>query len=247
VIVRLFAPEGGVTWQDASGEKTAESSSTWTIGGGETSELVANVELPAWINPEAVSQSSEQRFGAPVVESALVSNRPVDVQLLELFQGSTPRREVKSLVTRSSIHVGVFEPFVDALGDSDQRANWKSHIAALRSAMAIGPESAERVWRMLVEQRGDQAAGDLYEMLCGYNLDQIGRTPEQRKSGALARLIDWLEDDRLDYRVLAVHDLAEITGKRLMSNPAAGTVERTQSVRRWRSRLEADELRPIGE
>ena len=47
------------------------------------------------------------------------------------------------------------------------------------------------------------------------------------KTGAVAKLIDWLENDSLDYRVLAVQDLADITGKRLMSNPAAALASRT--------------------
>jgi hypothetical protein len=247
VVVHVYVPDGGVTWKDAAGEKTAEGSAHWSIGSGATTELAQMAETPDWIDQEPTSQTSEQRFGAPVVESTLVTNQPVDTQLLELFQGSSARREVKSLVTKASIHVGLFEPFVDALRDSEQRANWKSHIEALRLALAISPDSAAKVWRALVAQRGEQAAADLYEMLCGYNTEQIGRTPEQRKTGALARLIDWLENDSLDYRVLAVHDLAEITGKRLMSNPAAGSVERTQNVRRWRARLEADELRPLTE
>jgi hypothetical protein len=245
VLVQLFAPDGGVTWQDASGERTANASSHWTIESGVPSDLIPEATPPEWIDQEPELQTSEQRFGAPVVENALVSNRPVDIQLLELFQASSARREVKSLVTRSSTHVALFEPFVEALRDSEQRPNWKSHIDALRSAMAISPESAEKVYQAFVAQRDERVAGELYEMLCGYNADQIGRTAEQRKSGAIARLIDWLEEDSLDYRVLAAHNLAEITGKRLMSNPAAGPAERAVSVRRWRSRLESDELQPL--
>jgi hypothetical protein len=247
VAVRLFAPEGGVRWQDAGGEKTADASSRWTIEGGAMSEMAADASPPEWIDHEPGGTTSEQRFGAPVVESTLVSNRPVDIQLLELFQASPARREVKSLVTRASIHVGLFEPFVEALRDSEQRANWTSHIEALRAAMALSPESAENVQRALVAQRGERAAADLYEMLCGYNAEQIGRTPEQLKTGAIARLIDWLEEDSLDYRVLAVHNLAEITGKRLMSNPAAATAERAQNVRTWRLRLQKGDLQPLVE
>ena len=67
-------------------------------------------------------------------------------------------------------------------------------------------------------------------MLCGYNAEQIGRTPEQLKTGAVSRLIDWLDKDSLDYRVLAVHDLWEITGKQLMPNPAGSIPERTQQI-----------------
>ena len=175
----------------------------------------------------------------------MVSDRPVDIQLLELFKGRD-RREVKSLVTRSSIHVGLIAPFIDALRDSEQKwPIWRTHIETLRAAMAQSPESAELVFKALVDQRGRSAAADLYEMLCGYNAEQIGTTPEQLKTGALAKLVDWLEEDSLDYRVLAVHDLWEITGKQLMPNPAANSTVRKQSVRRWRDRLESGELEPV--
>jgi hypothetical protein len=169
----------------------------------------------------------------------------VDIQLLELFKGRD-RKEVKSLVARSSIYVGLFAPFVDALRDSQLKwPIWKSHIETLRAAMAHGPESAEMVWQSLAEQRGRQAASDLYEMLCGYNADQIGRTPDEMKVGAISQLIDRLENDSLDYRVLAVYDLWEITGKQLMPNPAANVTVRKQNIRRWRDRLDSGELRPV--
>ena len=95
-----------------------------------------------------------------------------------------------------------------------------------------------------MEQRGEAAAADLYEMLCGYNADQVGRTPEQVKAGAIARLIDWLDQDSLDYRVLAKYDLWEITGKQLMPNPAGSVSERKLNIKKWRSRLDEGELAP---
>jgi hypothetical protein len=243
VETRLFAPDGSVVWHDAAGDKSIDKASRWTLTEAGASEVANDPAPPEWIDHEPIVQLSEQRFGAPVIESTLVSNVPAETQLLELFQGSS-RKEVKSLVARSSIHVGLFQPFIDALRDSEQKANWKMHIETLRSAMALNSASAERVWKALVDQRGKPAAADLYEMLCGYNDDQIGRTPEQIKTGSIAKLINWLEDDSLDYRVLAVQDLWEITGKRLMPDPAASLAERTRNVRRWRSRLEAGELKP---
>jgi hypothetical protein len=240
----LYVPDGGVQWQDAAGTKKIDNASRWTIAEGVASDVMADSSPPDWIDHEPVVQLSEQRYGAPVVESTLVSDQPADIQLLELFQGNG-RKEVKSLAAKSSTHVGLFEPFIEALRDSEQKSNWRTHIDALRAAMALSPESAENVWKSLVEQRDRQAAADLYEMLCGYNEEQIGRTEDQLKSGALARLIDWLEEDSLDYRVLAVHDLWEITGKRLMPDPAANLKERTQNIRRWRTRLEEGELQPV--
>ena len=244
VEIRLFAPDGGVVWQDAAGEKTAEKASRWTLTDSGASDMSPDPAPPEWIDHEPVILPSEQRYGAPVIESSLASNAPAETQLLELFQGSS-RKEVKSLVARSSIYVGVFQPFIEALRDSEQKASWKTHIETLRTAMALNPDSANKVYQALVDQRGKPAAADLFEMLCGYNADQVGHSPDQMKAGAIPKLINWLEDDSLDYRVLAVQDLWEITGKRLMLNPAAKLPERTQNVKRWRSQLESGDLKVV--
>ncbi|HEX3601498.1 MAG TPA: hypothetical protein VHU84_15210 [Lacipirellulaceae bacterium] len=239
--IRLFAPDGGITWQDAAGDKSFDKASRWNLTSGGATDIAADPAPPEWIDHEPIVQLSEQRYGAPVIESTLVSNAPAETQLLELFQGSS-RKEVKSLIARSSIHVGLFQPFIDSLRDSEQKAFWKSHIDTLRTAMALSPESAGKVYQAFVDQRGKPAAADLYEMLCGYNADQVGHTPEQMKTGAILKLINWLEDDSLDYRVLAVQDLWEITGKRLMPNPAASLPERKGNIKVWRSRLEVGQL-----
>jgi hypothetical protein len=244
-VVRMFAPEGGVVWADPTGEVASAKASRWTLAAGAPAQLVDDPAPPAWIDQETTEHASEQRFGAPVIDSTLVSDKPADIQLLELFKGSG-RKEVKSLATRSSIHVGLFAPFVEALRDSQQKwPTWRTHVETLRAAMAFSPQSAERVFEALNEQRGRTAAADLYEMLCGYDTTQIGATPDEMKRGAIAQLIDWLEEDSLDYRVLAVYNLWEITGKQLMPNPAASASVRKQNVRRWRDRLAAGELAPV--
>jgi hypothetical protein len=242
---KLFAPDGGVVWKDAAGEKTIDKPSRWTLTTTGATDPVAQTQAPDWIDHEPIVQLSEQRYGAPVVESTLVSNVPVDTQLLEIFQ-TNGRKEVKSLVARSSIHVGLFVPFIDALRDSEQKANWKMQIDALRAAMALSPESAAKVKLALEDQRGKPAAKDLYEMLCGYSVEQVGKTPEQLKAGTVVpQLIDWLEQDSLDYRVLAAQNLWEITGKRYMPNPASTLAERTRNVKYWRAQLEKGELKPV--
>jgi hypothetical protein len=246
VAAALYAPNGNIVWTDDSGARTVDEPGRWTVADGTASEIAADQTSPEWIDRDPVELLSEQRHGAPVVEQSLVPNRPVDNQLLELYQGSG-RREVKSLAARCSVHVGLFVPFIEALRDSDQKSVWKIHIETLRSAMALSPESAENIWKTLVDQRGERAATDLYEMLCGFDENQIGHTQEEREVGAIAHLIDRLEDDNLDYRVLAVHNLREITGKTLMSNPAGSPNEREQGIRHWRARLKSGELGPMAQ
>jgi hypothetical protein len=242
-MVQLYARDGSVVWTDASGSRTIESPNQWSIAEGVVSAPAAPEMFPDWIDHEPVEQRSEQLFGAPAVEQALDPTRPVEEQLLELYQSSR-RREVKSLVARSSMYVGQFVPFVEALRDSDQKATWKTHIETLRSAMALGPESAEKIRQTLVEQRGEAAAAELYEMLCGYGPDKIG-DPQHFSTGLGSRLVDWMENDSLDHRVLAVQDMWEITGMRLMPNPAGTPTERARGIRIWRERLKSGEVEPL--
>jgi hypothetical protein len=243
---RLIAPFGGVVWKDSAGTKSMDKPSRLVVSVAGATDPVADSSPPDWVEHEPIVQLSEQRDGAPMIEKALVSNAPVDTQLLELYQVAKQKRYVKSLIARSGMHLGLFVPVVDALRDPEQRSNWKTHIDSLRVAMATSADLANKAWQTLVDQRGRPAATDLYEMLCGYTPEQIGRTPEQMKAGVVVpTLIDRLQNESLDYRVLAWHDLFEITGKRLMSNPAGNLSERTQSIRAWRARLESGDLKMV--
>ncbi len=240
IVAELFVRDGGITWSDAAGSRDIPAPAHWQIEGGVSSPPSANPTFPDWIDQEPVEQRSEKMFGAPAVETALDTSRPVEEQLLELYESSR-RREVKSLVARSSVYAGLFVPFVEALRDSDQKASWKMHIDTLRSAMALGPESAERIHRTLVDQRGKEAADELYEMLCGYDSQQFS-SPDEFRTGLGTELVDRMEDDSLDYRVLAVQDMSELTGMRLLSNPAGSPSERARGVRLWRQRLKDGEI-----
>lgn len=243
IVEDIFTRDGDVTWTTASGPNNLAAPAHWKIDAGIASAVAGDVAFPDWIDHEPVEQRSEQLFGAPTVEATLDPTRPVETQLLELYQGSR-RREVKSLVARSAVYAGLFVPFVEALRDSDQKSAWKMHIDTLRSAMSLGPESSQKIYDTLVDQRGKAAADDLYQMLCGYGAVQIG-SPDEFRDGLGTQLVDWMENDSLDYRVLAVQDMAEITGMRLMPNPAGAPSERTRGIRLWRQRLKSGEVVPI--
>jgi hypothetical protein len=244
VLAHFYVPDGNISWSDGDGEQTIHAPSQWDIADGVRSPIAAATSLPDWIDHEPAEERTEQQYAAPIIDESLDAKRPAREQLLELFQSSR-RREVKSLVARSSVYVGLFQPFVEALRDSDQKGTWTQQIETLRAAMALGPDAANQVWETLKEQRGEPAANDLYEMLCGYSSDQVGHTADQVVSGAIPRLIDWLENESLDYRVLAVEDLRQITGKQLMTNPAGAAATRAQAVKKWRDRLKAGELVPV--
>jgi hypothetical protein len=233
-----YTADGGIDWADENGVTPIDVPARWNFVTGKPLETVSLDSAPFWLTEERSSRL--ERKAAEEIGEHLQPGMPAPTGLLEL--AGNRRKEVRALATQCGAYVGQFSPFVRALHDSDQRTVWPKYIGTLREAIALSPNSAIRLHQELVDQRGDEAATDLFEMLCGYRAEDIGRTPEEVKIGVLVKLIGWLESDNLDYRVLAAHNLNQITGKNLLQNPAAHPSDRTQGVRRWRQRLRQGEL-----
>ena len=73
--------------------------------------------------------------------------------------------------------------------------------------------------------RGDDAA-ELYRMLWGYTDAQL------RDEGAANQLVEYLGNESLDFRVLAIINLSSIMGKTLLYRPEAPERRRLQYIQR---------------
>lgn len=217
----------------------------WRMANGSEESPKMIDELPKWIDREQISGS--ERLALTVLDNELTPGEPVGIRLLELNdpQQRGRRREVRSLAAQCGVYVGEFEPFAKSLNDKQQKAAWKSHIDTLRQAMALSPKMASRVRDAFVAIRGESAADDLMQMVRGYDAEAIGTTPEAVQEGVLRQLIRWLDNDSLDYRVLAYHNLQEITGKSIGGyRPEHSSTQRQRALRIWRNRLDSGELLP---
>ncbi len=239
-VAEFYAPEGKVTWATVGGPMPVDESSQWSWNDTAPQSLTDDVE---WLNGQSldfllqnVSRDFERHFD---------TDRPARLQLLEMYE-SSKRREEKSLAAQCGTHVGQFVPLVQALADTQQQSNWDEHIAELRRAMSRSTQTATLVHDTLTEQRGAALADDLFAMLRGYSPEEIGTTRDEIGSGVTKQLIDWLEHDRLEYRVLAIHNLKQIYGgKTLGYNPVITEPSRQQrAVKLWRTRLTNNELVP---
>ncbi|MEX0939312.1 MAG: hypothetical protein WDZ59_15725 [Pirellulales bacterium] len=228
VEVNIVAVSGGFQWQNEQQTIEVEAPAQWSIPGGNPAPLMG--ELPEWVAGEQLSASD--RLAWTALEDALALDRSANLSLSELVDRR--RLEIRSLAARSSAHIGQFKPFIRALNDTDQRAVWPQHIETLREALALSPAVAAEVRQALQEERGTDGQ-TLYRMLWGYSREQV-------EQGALAQLIDYLEHDRLDMRVLAFWNLKELTGIRLNYYPYSTQLERQAAVQAWRRRLESGEL-----
>jgi len=258
---RVFEPGGAasrepapatVTWYLTSGSaewgegQSAEAPAMWTTVGGEDSDPAALEELPDWVDREPVTDI-ERRARERIAE-ALVPGEPVNTTLLELSDPSERgrRTEDRALAAFSGAYVGQYDALVRALSDVNQRASWKNQIEALRQAIARDSAAAEGIREAFAMERGQEAADDLMEMLLGFDRAAVGTTKAEVQQGALVRLLRWMNDDDLTYRILASHNVNEITGTRELGGyqPQHTAEQRKRSLRHYWERLEGGELLP---
>ncbi|BBO36449.1 hypothetical protein [Lacipirellula parvula] len=235
-----YLTSGSIEW---NGEKI-EAPATWTTVAGQDTAPVAIDNLPEWVDREAIADS--ERRARDEVAKALVAGEPVNVHLLELSDPADRgrRTEVRALAARCGAYVGLYDALVNALNDTNQRASWRSQVDSLRQAIARDPSAAVGIGDAFALERGQEAAGDLMEMLSGFDADAVGKTREEVKNGVLNRIVRWMDDDDLTYRVLASYNWDEITGKRLFGNyrPEQTASQRKRALRHHIERLEKGEL-----
>jgi hypothetical protein len=190
-------------------------------------------EFPKWVSSEGLGDLD--RTATATLEPLLLADRPVALSLGEL--STHRRREVRSLAIRGNAYLGNFEACIDALNDKDEKTLWPSYIEELRSAVARGPETAAKVRSAFEKQRAADAAG-LFRMLWGYSADDL-------KNGADADLIEALNHDSLDFRMLAFWNLQNVTGLPSFGyHPSDPAKARSSTVRGWKEKLRQGKIVP---
>jgi hypothetical protein len=199
---------------------------------------VADSEFPKWVTSEALSEFD--RRAATTTEPLLpADDRPLGLKLREL--AGDRRREVRSLAIRSACYLDSFEACVQALNDKDEKNLWTGpdavYIQELRAAVARSPETAAKVRATLEKQRGADAPA-LYRMLWGYSGEDL-------LGGADRDLVEALDKDSLDLRVLAFWNLQNVTGlPNFGYQPSETAAKRRQSVKAWQTKLREGKIMP---
>ena len=182
-------------------------------------------DLPKWLGADTTGPLDAR--AAQMLNQSLDGKQPVSQVLREMADHR--RAENRSLAARSLALIDEFEPFIDLLNDPDERAVWPIQIESLQAALARGPSTAAKVRTAFEKQRGKDAA-ELYRMLWGYTKDDL-------VSGEAARLVDDLDRDNLDFRVLSLYNLRLITNVTFNYRPEARPRANRlcRRVRRWRA------------
>jgi hypothetical protein len=181
---------------------------------------------PKWIASKDLSEIDQQ--ASEVLRDELPAESEVSLRLYELAEHRRP--EVKALAIRCGGHLDQFEPFVSMLDDPLQRSYWSDHVDGLVEAVQRGPATAALV-RKALEKHRNADANNLYRLLWGFSVDDLD-------NGWDAKLVEYLDNDAMEYRVLAFENLQHITGGKTLLYRAESNADRRRSyVQRWRDRL----------
>jgi hypothetical protein len=114
------------------------------------------------------------------------------------------------------------------LNDDRFRSHWTTLIDAVRERISTSPESFEALKASIAAQDVQRGAL-LFQVLVGYSGPEL-------KLSAAERLVNLLESEYLDERILAIYHLKRITGKDLgfqPDRPSRGIVQDWKRL--WRT------------
>jgi hypothetical protein len=230
VAANLYAASGQVQWTGADGAITMlKTSQRLSIGAsaGENAGQAVAATLPKWVSPEQLN--STDASCAETLAASLDNNKPLIIALREMASTSNRRVEQRAFAAKCLALLDDFEMLVAMFGDATQKAMWQQggEIASAKAALTRGSETAARVREAFQKAHGDQSGIQLYRMLLGYTKDQLA-------SGEAEVLVNALDNENLDYRVLAFAALEDITGKSYYYRPDTTAAARAQWVRRWK-------------
>lgn len=230
LLVDIIATSGRIGWEEPGQTVIAiEAGQARTLNDDRPGITVSAGAMPDWIQP---GLSEIDRRASLTLESFLPPARPIGLSLEE--RAEDRRAEVRSLAIRSLGYLDEFDAFVTALNDVGQRSSWPAHFDCLQEALARGPETAGKV-RESLERARQKDAPALYRLLWGYS-------DEDLETGSAKQMVEFLDNESLDLRVLSFENLHRITGMTALYRPEYPDARRRPYVASWRDKLDKGEV-----
>jgi hypothetical protein len=238
LLIDLFVTSGEINLSDASkpeGESVRGPArrTIGTVAGTTPAQPATAADFPIWVTGD--ERSLLEKRASLDLEALVKVDQPVSLKLKEVADDR--RIEMSSLAVRCLALVDEYDSIIRLLQDEKQRSSWnKQVVPALRAAIAESPATAAKLREAFKNLRGEKGT-QLYRMLWGYNAEQLA-------TGDAAKLVEWLDHEDMDFRVLSYWNLNHITGVSLYYQPESNDVGRRQAVLKWKQKLEAGQIAP---
>lgn len=227
LLADLFVASGKMVWQEEPSGQQATVNTLERLALGQREPNEPTRPLPPWIDVDTTSPLDQR--AALILDRGMEVARGAGAELRELV--GDRRREVHWLALRALSQCYDFEPLLRALDDPDEKPYWVDYIDELRAAVRSGPHMAASV-RTAMENRYGPEGATLYEMLWKYH-------PKTYQQEDALHLVDFLDHDRLAFRVLSWWNLRNITGLTILYKPEDTSLKRQVGIQKWRERLRA--------
>jgi len=229
LVADLYVTSGKAIWREEQGGKEIELKASVRLTLSEQPlEPVVLQQQPRWVSGEVASALDQRAAG--VLDREVMLGRSVMVALRELTLHR--QREVRWLAMRCLSLVEDYEPLLGGLEDMEQYRFWSDYVDQLRAAIFRGPQAAAKV-RTAMEQRYGPEGVALYEMLWKYR-------PDTLQAEDVNRLVDFLGNDSLPFRILSFWNLKNLYHNRtLYYRPDDPVIRRQAAIQKWRELLKA--------
>ncbi len=228
-IARIWPTGGSLEIQRGQeAAKTVAVGNVWVFDG--QADVRPAGKLPPWIT--APQKKEIDRMAQFRLATELGFDRALTLALAEAAaDGPT---ETRSLAARVLASLDRFDTLVESFADPKQHFAWSSHYAALQDAIARSPQTAKLVHNSAQERWGADFE-PMWQMIVGYD-------PEKLVAKGAGQLVVALENEQLEFRVIAIESLRAITGVDYFYEPQRLS-RRRDSVRRWERELEAGRIK----
>jgi hypothetical protein len=231
-VCRMMATNGQLEWSDRDQPPiTIHSGQTLMAVGGDVPQVSDSGSLPAWVSNTDISEIELR--ASKELETMIDPSRSLGLNLAERVDHR--QVEVAALAIASLCTMEEFEPCIEAFRDERFRSYWKSLYDRIQWALSGDVSAAERLLAAMEKNRPDEAR-TLYELVCGYDNQQL-------EAGADKRLVGLLQSRSMDVRVLAFENLRRITGRPLNYRPENEPAQQRRALQDWQNRLERGQIR----
>jgi hypothetical protein len=214
-------------------KKVVEQGEVFVIDSGSPPEIFKVTEMPAWIGGQAerpidIAAATEL---ASMLKSGLDGNPLEELRALIGYR----RIETAALAARTLSQFGIFDPMFGPKGllnNSSARSHWELALADMRITLASHPELVGRLTQDIEATCGERANRIKWLVL--------GPSNDQLTQGSDRELVDLLNSQLLDERVLASSFLRFITGQDFGFLPERPTPE---SLIAWKKFLSSKAIR----
>ncbi len=225
-LIQIWVTQGVARIDEDGATQDVAAGNQFALADGHPPQLTVFTELPEWVYSRV---DEVDRDAAAELETLLPVRRDLTLSLNE--NAAHRRTDVRLLSCRCLMALNDFEAGAALFSEPGKRYQlaWPALFDELQAAVARDPQTANGVLEIFEKLYGGDA-GKLYRMLLGY-------TDEQLAAGRAAELVENLDNDRVEFRVLSIENLKRLTGKTYLYMPAQSEKSRQSKVARWRTEL----------